>query len=281
MSIYRYRLVDVFTDIPLAGNRLCVFTDASGISDELMQALALEFNFSETTFVTPAERDGYAKMRIFTPSRELPFAGHPTLGTAFALAERMGTPVIKLETRAGTVPVSLDRVGSRPVFGRMRQPLPRLVPFEREEELLAALGLEESVLPVASYDNGVRHVYVALPTRAAVSALRPDFGALERIAPDVGFACFCAEGTSVKLRQFAPGLGINEDPATGSSAGPLATHLVRNGILDWGEQIVISQGAEIARPSTLYACVEGEGDVVRSVEVAGSAVIVGRGEFVV
>jgi len=276
---YRYLLVDVFTDTPLAGNRLCVFTNAMGMSDELMQRLALEFNFSETTFVTPAERGGHAKMRIFTPTRELPFAGHPTLGTAFALAGPLQSSVVTLETGAGKVPVQLEREGAKLVFGRMEQPLPRSLPCEHSEEILGALGVERSELPLACYDNGVRHLFVALPNRNAVAALKPNFAELERIAPELCYSCFCAEGAKVKTREFAPGLGVIEDPATGSAAGPLAVHLARNGVIEWGEQIVISQGAEIARPSRLYACAEAVDGVVTRVEVGGSAVVVGRGEF--
>src|SRR6266550_1873458 len=124
MQTYRYVVVDVFTDRPLAGNQLAVFTDARGLEDETMQALAKEMNYSESTFVLPAEEGGHARMRIFTPVQELPFAGHPTLGTAFVLGGPLQLQEIRLETRAGIVPVRLERDESRIVFGRMEQPAP-------------------------------------------------------------------------------------------------------------------------------------------------------------
>ncbi len=126
MPTLRYVIADVFTDTPLAGNGLAVFTDGRGLETEQMQRLAREMNLSETVFVLPPESDGHARMRIFTPATELPFAGHPTLGTAFVLAAPLQLSVIKLETKAGVVPVALEREGSRIVFGRMEQPLPTL-----------------------------------------------------------------------------------------------------------------------------------------------------------
>jgi trans-2,3-dihydro-3-hydroxyanthranilate isomerase len=121
---FRYVVADVFTDRPLAGNQVAVFTDARELSDEDMQRLAREMNFSETVFVLPAEDDGHARMRIFTPRDEIPFAGHPTLGTAFVLGGPLQLAEIRLETRSGVVPVALEREGDRIVFGRMQQPLP-------------------------------------------------------------------------------------------------------------------------------------------------------------
>lgn len=277
MPTYRYVIADVFTDVALEGNQLAVFTDARGLADETMQRLAKETNFSETVFVLPSE-EAHARIRIFTASSELPFAGHPTLGAAFVLGAPMQLSVIKLETGAGIVPVELEREGARIVFGRMAQPLPTVGAYERADELVAALGLERSELPVEIYDNGVPHVYVALPSPEAVAALRPSFAALETFAP-VGINCFAGERTLWKTRMFSPGGMVTEDPATGSAAGPLCLHLVRHGRVGFGEQIAISQGAEIGRPSKLYARVDGEGKRVDRVEVGGSAVVVARGEF--
>src|SRR3954470_22905246 len=148
MTAFRYVVIDVFTDTPLAGNQLAVFTDAREIPEANLQRVAREMNLSETTFVYPPEADGHVKMRIFTPSVELPFAGHPTLGTAFVLAGPLQLVEIKLETARGTVPVRLEREGARISFGWMEQPLPTVVPFDQTEELLAALGGVESELPV-------------------------------------------------------------------------------------------------------------------------------------
>jgi trans-2,3-dihydro-3-hydroxyanthranilate isomerase len=278
MADFRYVVCDVFTDTPLEGNQLAVFTDARAIDGETMQGLAREINFSEVTFVLPAEADGHAKIRIFTPLAEIPFAGHPTLGTAFVLAGPLQTPELRLETGRGTVPVRLERDENRIVFGRMEQPIPSIHPYEAEAELLTALGVERSELPVELYDNGMRHVYVGLRSEDEVASLRPDFGALD-LPPDLAFNCFAGSGTRWKTRVFAPGGGIAEDPATGSAAGPLALHLARHGRIAFGDEIEISQGAEIARPSTLFARVEGTAENVELVEVGGSAVIVARGEF--
>jgi trans-2,3-dihydro-3-hydroxyanthranilate isomerase len=276
---FRYVVADVFTDVPLAGNQLAVFTDARDLDPMTMQSLALEIGFSETVFVLPSHTDAHVRMRIFTPRVELPFAGHPTLGTAFVLAAPLQLGVIRLETGAGVVPVELTRDETgRIVFGRMTQPVPEVAAFEREAELLEALGLARSELPVEAYDNGVVHVYVAVEDESAVRSVQPDVRALE--AFDIlGVNVFAGAGTAWKLRMFSAGDGVGEDAATGSAAGPLACHLCRHGLVPWGEEVVISQGAEIGRPSTLYGRALGSADAIEQVEVGGSAVVVARGEF--
>jgi trans-2,3-dihydro-3-hydroxyanthranilate isomerase len=277
MATFRYVVCDVFTDEPLAGNQLAVFTDAREIPEAKLQRLAREMNLSETTFVYPPEGDGHVKMRIFTPVAELPFAGHPTLGTAFVLAAPLQLGEIRIETGRGTVAVTLEREGARIVFGRMGQPLPSVTPFERADELLAALGVE-SQLPVELYDNGVPHVLVACGSEDEVAALAPDLQRVEALGA-YGINCFAGAGGHWKTRMFAPGLGVAEDPATGSAAGPLAYHLVRHGRIGFGDEIEIVQGVEIGRPSTLYARVDGTADALERIEVGGSAVVVARGEF--
>ena len=227
MPTLRYVVADVFTDTPLAGNQLAVFTDAREVREDQMQKLAREMNLSETVFVFPREGEGHARIRIFTPTVELPFAGHPILGTAFVLAGPLQLDEIRLETAAGIVPVRLERDGPEIVFGRMTQPLPAWSAYEREAELLSAIGVERSELPVEVYDLGPKHVYVALPDEAAVAALKPDQGALGD--HDIGANCFAGSGRRWKLRMFAPAFGVAEDPATGSAAGPLAVHLARHG----------------------------------------------------
>lgn len=272
-------LADVFTDVPLAGNQLGVFTDARDLDERTMQALALELGFSETVFVLPSRAGGHARIRIFTASKEIPFAGHPVLGTAFVLGGPLQLGVIELECGSGLVPVVLERDESgRIVFGRMTQSVPTVARFEQADELFVALGVRASALPVEVYDNGVRHVYVALEDEAKVAALQPDFPALA--AYDVlGINVFAGFGTRWKLRMFSAFEGMGEDAATGSAAGPLACHLARHGLIGWGEEIEVSQGAEIGRPSTLYARATGQGDEIEAVEVGGSAVVVARGEF--
>jgi len=277
---FRYVVADVFTDTPLEGNPVAVFTDGRGLSDEEMQRLARELNLSESVFVLPSELDAHARIRIFTPSAELPFAGHPTLGSAFVLAGPLQAPVLRLETGMGIVPVALEREQDRIVFGRMEQPLPTWEAFAEEEALFAALGVGGSELPVLVYENGPRFVYVGLSSEEDVVALRPDFNALLDLAGGlVGVDCFAGSGARWKSRMFAPGAGVVEDPATGSAAGPLAVHLARHGRIGFGDEIEITQGAEIGRPSTLYARADGSADGLEQVEVGGSAVIVARGEF--
>ena len=279
----RFSLVDVFTSVPLQGNQLAVFTNAVGLTDDQMQLLARELNFSESTFVFPAQKGGDLRIRIFTPTRELPFAGHPTLGTAFAMAGPLQSVLMRIETACGIVPVVLEREGAKIVFGRMTQPLPMVTPFDpaRAPELFAALGVQGSQLPLEVYDNGVPHLFVALATDSEVAALTPDFVHLERLVGDTCVSCFSATGDRVKTRVFAPELGMAEDPATGSAAGPLAVHLARHGRIAWGDEVLISQGAEVGRPSTLFARAEGSGHDATLVEVGGSAIVVGRGELAV
>jgi trans-2,3-dihydro-3-hydroxyanthranilate isomerase len=279
MARFRYVVCDVFTDTPLEGNQLAVFTDARDLPEDTLQPLAREMNYSETVFVYPAENGGHARMRIFTPAVEIPFAGHPTLGTAFVLGGPLQLVEIRLETGSGIVPVLLEREGARIVFGWMSQPLPSVEPFDDAEALLAAVGVERSELPVELYDNGMRNVYVCLPSTDDVAALRPDMSRLAEFGKVLGINCFAGSGKEWKTRMFAPGGGVSEDPATGSAAGPLAVHLVRHGRVPPGEEIEITQGVEIDRPSRLYARVEGTPDAIARVDVGGSAVIVARGEF--
>jgi trans-2,3-dihydro-3-hydroxyanthranilate isomerase len=276
---FRYVVCDVFTDVPLAGNQLAVFTDARDLDPLTMQALARELNFSETVFVLPpSSDDADVRIRIFTPARELPFAGHPTLGTAFVLGGPLSKIVIRLETGAGVIPVELEREGPRIVFGRMEQPIPHIEAVDDPEPIFAALGVAGSGLPVERYDLGPGHVYVELGSPEEVAALTPDIPALARATED-GVNCFARDGDRWKTRMFAPRHGVVEDPATGSAAGPLAVHLARHGRIAFGVEIEISQGVELNRPSTLYAQADGSAESIERVLVGGSAVTVARGQF--
>ena len=303
---FRYVVVDVFTDEPLTGNQLAVFTDAREIPEDMLQPLAREMAFSETVFVypptrsesadekalqgaldresdeetvfvLPAEAGGHVRIRIFTPATELPFAGHPVLGSAFVLGAPLQLVEIRLETGAGVIPVTLEREGARITFGRMQQPIPNWEPFAQAEELQELLGVR-SQLPVEAYDLGPHHVFLELGSKAEVAALEPDFGALARLT-HIGVNCFAGSGTSWKTRMFAPASGVAEDPATGSACGPLGMQLARHGRIEFGQEVEVSQGAEMGRPSTLYVRVDGSADQIERVEVGGSAVIVARGEF--
>ena len=274
MATFRYVIADAFTDVPLAGNQVAVFTDARGIPEERLQPLAREVNLSETVYVYPPQVDGHVRLRIFTPAIELPFAGHPVLGTAFVLGGPLQLGEIRLETGAGVVPIRLEREGARISFGWMRQPAVTPEPYDRADELLALLGIEESGLPVELYRQGPGHVLIELRSPEAVAALRPDFGALKELSP-YGTGCFARDGEVWKYRAFVPAHGIDEDPATGSAAGPLALHLARHGRIGFGDEIEIRQGVELGRPSTLHAVAYS----TEEVEVGGSAVVVARGEF--
>lgn len=278
MLSLRYVLCDVFTDRSLTGNQLAVFTDARNVTPETMQEIAREMNLSESVFVLPPKNGGHARIRIFTPKQELPFAGHPTLGTAFVLGEPLQAEVVRLETGAGVVPVVLEREGPRVTFGWMAQPLPMIGAFSATEKLFDALGVKGSLLPVDTYDLGPSHLYVMLESKDQVAALNPNFQALAAISPH-GVNTFAGVDGRYKTRMFAPSHGINEDAATGSAAGPLAVHLLRHGKIKSGDTITISQGAEINRPSTLYARANGTASQIESVEVGGSALIIGRGEL--
>ena len=244
-----------------------------------MLALARETNLSETTFVLPARAGGHARVRIFTPRCELPFAGHPTLGTAFVLGGAMESTELRLELPVGIVPVRLEREGPRISFGWMTQPNAREIAAPPAGEVLAALGMAEARSSLVAFENGPRHLYVELESARAVSALAPDFSALSR-ATEFGVAVFHFDGSACKVRYFAPAAGVHEDPATGSAAGPLALLLRRAGRIEEGAILRIEQGAELARPSELYARVVGSA-AEGSVEVGGSARVVARGQFVI
>jgi trans-2,3-dihydro-3-hydroxyanthranilate isomerase len=278
--MHRYVVVDAFAAEPLLGNPVAVFFDADDIPAERMQRIGREMNLSETTFVLSPRDGGDARIRIFTPVNELPFAGHPLLGTAIALGGETGADRLRLETAMGTIPFELDRVDGRVVSARMRQPVPEWKPFEKTKELVAALGITGSTLPVEVYRNGPRHVFVGMEDVAALSALHPDHRALSRF-PDLAVNCFAGAGNRWRSRMFSPAYGVVEDAATGSAAGPLAIHLARHGLAPYGTPVEILQGVEIDRPSLMLARAEGEGETVVSVEVGGSGALFAHGTAVV
>src|SRR5580698_5414858 len=187
-ALHRYYVCDVFTSAPLQGNQLGVFVDGPAFEPGEMQRLARELNFAETVYLFPPVGEGHVRMRIFTPRAELPFAGHPVLGTAFVVGAALGADAVTLETGAGLVPIALERDGDQIVFGRMSQPIPGWERYEQAGELLAALGAERSELPVELYRNGPPHVYVQLASEQAVAALRPDLAALADL--EVAANCF-------------------------------------------------------------------------------------------
>lgn len=287
-------LLDVFTDTPLTGNQLAVFLDGPSVAEAQRQDLAREIGFSETVYVDPPSHPtaGDARIRIFTPEVELPFAGHPVLGTAVAVAIDRGLAagsVVTLECGVGPVPVELDTVGASGGSGWMRQPLPRFEPWADVDGVLGALGIDGGTAgpgvlaaPVEVYDNGPTHLVVAVTDPAVVRAAAPDLGRLAAVAGTTGTSlCAVTDAVAgtVVTRMFVPGAGIAEDPATGSAAGPVGVHLLRHRLVEPGALLTLTQGVEIKRPSTLLVRVEGLPDAIAAVGVGGAAVVVGEATF--
>jgi len=281
-----YDVVDVFTDRPYAGNPLAVVHGADGLTDEAMQAVAAEFGLSETAFPLPPTAPGADyRLRIFTPVRELPFAGHPSVGAAWVLAGagRIGTGEVVQECAAGLLPVRVDAHGARVDGGR-----PELGEELSAGRLAAAVGLtvgdvDGSAVPGVAA-AGIPFAF--LPVDAgAVARARPDTAAVCALgAGHTGLAVFAADGrcAQVHLRMFAPGVGVAEDPATGSAALALAVYLVDRGLLpgDAASTFTVAQGAEVGRPSSLEVTVEAAGGAAHRTSVGGSVAAVARGELV-
>lgn len=291
MTTLRYNLVDVFTDMPLTGNSLAVFTSGVGLSTETMQSVARAMNLSETVFLLPSTGEAHAKVRIFTPKTELPFAGHPVLGSAWILGGPIAARLLRLETLSGIVDVELERGGDRLISAFMQQPVPESLSLEAGlvQKVHSALGLGENYapeLPTAMYQNGPQHLLVHVPDVLTLSSLDPNFYALGRATQSgVLVYAFDTQGLDpratdvVRARYFAPAMGVFEDPATGSAAGPLAVHLASQQKLAFGRQLIVRQGIEMMRPSLLLAEVHGALSLVTAVRVGGAAVVVGRGEL--
>lgn len=281
--MHPYQILDVFTDAPLAGNPLAVFTGAEQIPSRLMQAAARELNLSETVFLLPGDGEADARARIFTPIAELPFAGHPVLGAAFVVGTANQLDTVRLRTGVGVIEIRLTRDHDGTVtFGEMDQPVPTVEQFDATPALLAALGVDADAvaLPIELYRNGPAHVIVTLGDAAAIGELHPDHHALGALGGGFGVSCCApAAGGVYQTRMFAPALGLAEDPATGSAAGPIAVHLLRHGRIASGHMLELRQGAEIGRPSTLRATAMGTPEQITGVTVAGAAVLVATGQF--
>ncbi|HTJ60030.1 MAG TPA: PhzF family phenazine biosynthesis protein [Candidatus Saccharimonadales bacterium] len=271
MTRHEYVLVDVFTDRKFGGNQLAVFRDGAGIPDGSMQAAAKELNLPETTFVVPAERGGDRKLRIFTPARELPFAGHPTVGTAYVLSDSRDA-TLRLEEQVGTLEVTV-----RDGFTEMEQPLPTFEPVADRVAVAASLSLDatdlDPALPIEVGSSGNRFLFVAVRTLDAVRRASPR-GLAE--AAYIFTTQTVEPGSTVHGRMYAPWQGIAEDPATGSANGPLGAYLVRHGLSD-GARIVSEQGFEMGRPSLLYVRVGGGRERITSVHVGGRCAVAGGG----
>lgn len=274
--MHRYVVIDAFASVPMEGNPVAVFFDSDDLPAQRMQQIAREMNLSEVTFVLAPRHGGDARIRIFTPVNELPFVGHPLLGTAIALGAETDKDRLALETEMGTIPFELERQNGRVVACSMQQPIPTWERFERMPQLLRALGIGGSTFPVEIYHNGPRHVFVGLESVAALSALNPDHRALGQFH-DMAINCFAGSGRRWRSRMFSPAYGVVEDAATGSAAGPLAIHLIRHAQVDYGQQIEILQGVEIGRPSLMFARAEGHGETFTSVQVSGNGAAFAQG----
>jgi trans-2,3-dihydro-3-hydroxyanthranilate isomerase len=294
-KFYRFVQVDVFTDRPFAGNQLAVFTDARGLDRTQMQRLAREMNFAESTFVLPAEdAQTIRRVRIFTPTMEMRFAGHPTIGTAYVLMKEgvIQTPRACLGEKIGPVEVWMD--ADETVW--MAQRLPKFgLTFHYRDALARALGLRErdleKDLPARVVSTGVPFLFVPVRSLDAMARIEIDGGVVKQICAAVkagGFFVFSRDTVftrhTVHARMFAPELGVVEDAATGSACGPLGAYLVKYGLVcaEDAENIVIEQGYEMLRASLIRVAVRMQTRArFESVRVGGRAVIVGEGRMYV
>ncbi len=299
MKSYRYLHLDVFTDRLFGGNQLAVFPDGRGLAAETMQAIAKEMNFSETTFVLPAQtEDTDFQVRIFTPDEELPMAGHPTVGTTFALARAgvigPGRDRVVLGLGIGPTPVSLAWRGEELSFVWMTQRVPEFgKPIADPAGAAAALRLSGAAvagtgLPVQTVSSGLPFLFVPLATRRAVDSAAVDAARYDAFIGDAQLEhlpifLFSSEKTGDKAtvysRMFAPGMGISEDPATGGACGPLGAYLVRHKVVppEKAGSILNLQGVKMGRPSRIHISIGVENGDIHSVRVGGEAIVAGEG----
>jgi trans-2,3-dihydro-3-hydroxyanthranilate isomerase len=300
VSSHRYLHLDVFTDKPFEGNQLAVFLDAQGLDTPAMQTLARETNFSESTFILPPERpDTDVRMRIFTPGYELPMAGHPTIGSTFALASEglfaAGRDHIVFGLGVGPTRVELVWHDSRLSFAWMDQRPPEFrAPASPAADIVRAAGVDPDAvkrtgLPIEEISCGVPFIYVPMDTRAAVDAAEPDLGKLRRLRSAfsdriVGVFLFSPEAVDADVtaysRMFAPGAGVAEDPATGAASGPLGSYLVKHKLVAPARagKIVSLQGVAMGRPSRIHVAIRvDEAGTITRVQVGGHSVLVGEG----
>lgn len=301
MPSLRYLHLDVFTSTPFEGNQLAVFPDPGNLSTDMMQTIAREMAFSESTFIYPAGQGGDVGMRIFTPGGELPIAGHPTIGSTFALAAEGVIPAGRerfvFELGVGPTPVSMEWNAGGLSFAWMTQPNPRFGGSITDRGTLArAMELEEADVapqtPAQVVSCGVPYLMVPLATRTAVDAASLDRKGIARCLESAGeperpvfFFTLDGggDGATAYSRMIAPAFGIAEDPATGSASGPLGCYLLRHRLVSSGEarRMLSLQGVAMRRPSRIHIAIEGEPSRITRVRVGGQAVLVGRGELTV
>jgi len=285
---------DVFTSKPLEGNSLAVFFDARGLSDAQMQSIAKEMNLSETTFIFPrdqaTERERGVRVRIFTVQEELPFAGHPTLGTAFALRGESGAKEVSLDLNVGKVPVHFEETPGQPVFGEMTQADPVFGVQHDREAVARASGLRvedfDSALPIETVSTGVPFTVTPLKSLAVIHKLRLDLGGVAEYLAQTGgkFLYFVTRETVDPLARLHARMFFynGEDPATGSAAGCAAAWMVAHGVAEPEQRVLIEQGIEMQRPSRIFVRASRQNNIrdnrVVNVRVGGNAIEVMRGE---
>lgn len=284
MRTYRYQVVDVFTDVRFEGNQLAVFADAAGLTDAEMQTLARELNLAESSFVFPAAAsENAAKLRIFTPNVEMPFAGHPTIGTAYALTALGRIPTIAtrftLEENIGPIEIRLE--SRDPFMAWLRTPPIRFEQTFDRDACAEALGLVPDDLlrdlPAQVVSAGNPFLFVALRDAATVDRAELDVRALERTAPSFsanGVFVFAPVKSGAYSRMFAPMSGIREDPATGSATGPLGAYMARDNLIENrdGVRFISEQGVKMKRRSLVHGLLHVRDGLLETVEVGGSAV---------
>lgn len=298
MRKLRYHLIDVFTNQPFGGNQLAVFSNGRGVSEDLMQGIAAELNISETTFVMPPQdSNNDFWVRIFSPTIELPMAGHPTIGTAFVLAHEnlidrsLDENVVIFEEGIGPVSVTIRCVDGEPVMATMSQTVPEIgARFEDRNALAEMLTIDPTDIdadyPAEVVSSGIPYLLVPLKNLQAMRSIKFRVDIWEQALKDLdspNVFIFTTEteleGSTVHSRMFAPGMGILEDAATGGAGGPLGSYLVRYGLVNRADSasIISEQGFEIGRPSLIHIEVDFEGDQIKDVQVGGQCAFIGEG----
>jgi len=292
---YRYYICDVFTETRFGGNQLAVLPEAVGLSTEQMQKIAREFNFSETTFVLPAKAGHTRQVRIFTPAREIPFAGHPNIGTAFVLAdagefgEIKSSFTVTFEEQAGLVSIAIKESDGKVASCELTAPQSLSIGKNLPVELVAtALSVDSKDVVTKTHSPqvasvGLPFIFVELKDRAVLERARINMSGFEALAaqdvmPDVYFYIRSSDDFDIRARMFAPLSGVPEDPATGSANCALAGLLAHycpdpNGNFTWR----IAQGVEMGRPSTLIARAEKKDGVIETTRIGGATVLVTEG----
>ncbi|WP_027250747.1 PhzF family phenazine biosynthesis protein [Photobacterium halotolerans] len=246
-----YGVFNAFTHSPISGNPVAVFYESEQLSASFMQSIASQLQLSETTFLHTSHDKKNVEVRIFTPVNELPFAGHPLMGTAAAYARKYNVNDFVFHTKKGPASVSVKHISDDVSEVEMTVPLATSQPFSEKDKLLKALGLEGSELPIEMYDAGARHVLVSVSDKSVLHQIKPNHTALEAFE-NMAINCFCWDGDSIENRMFSPAYGVKEDAGTGSVVWPIAQHLVQYGQFSLNKKLMILQGTQLSRQSEMY-----------------------------